>query len=183
MHFAVGMGCAGALTGVGCMIWRQGWRWLPATMTIGGLWALIPDMPRVFREDIYYEPISSTLGQHNFERWLHYWGDLFFFHRALDAQPKEFALLGLLLILLFYNAAIMLLMKMESKQRLHTEPADATKPKSRKRRRRRPPQPTHPSPDPITTPQSLPFNPSDNEPAVLYRIRPNRPSGTEDGGR
>ena len=118
MHFAVGMGCAGAITSVGCMVLRRGWRWLPAAMTVGGLWALVPDMPRIFREDFYYEPISSILGTSELERSLHRWGDLFFFHRAFDAQPKEFALLGVLLILLFYNASIMFLMVLERKQGL-----------------------------------------------------------------
>jgi hypothetical protein len=163
------------------MVTRRGWRWLPAAMTLGGLWALVPDMPRIFREDIYYEPISSILGTHELERSLHRWGDLFFFHRALDAQPREFALLGLLLILVFYNAGLLLLMAMETKRR-HQIGRPMThaqvSPKSQKRRRKH--QPSHPSSHPIV-PQSTLFNPADDQPAVLYRIRPNRPSGTEDG--
>lgn len=183
MHFAVGMGCAGAIAGVGCMVLRRGWRWLPAAMTVGGLWALIPDMPRIFREDFYYEPISSILGTQTLERSLHRWGDLFFFHRALDAQPKEFALLGMLLILMLYNAGIILLMAMERRQR-HSAGQRAgqahTNRKSRKRRRRSPNQ-TQPPPNPITPSQSPLLDPCDDQPAVIYRIRPSRPSGTEDG--
>lgn len=183
MHFAVGMGCAGAIASVGCMVLRRGWRWLPAAMTAGGLWALVPDMPRIFREDFYYEPISSILGTHELERWLHYWGDVFFFHRAFDAQPKEFALLGLLLILLFYNAAVMLLMTLERKQHRRIGHRGQQGEQSRKRRRRSP-NPTRPLPHTVTAPQGPLLNhPPDDQPAVLYRIRPNRPSGTEDGFR
>jgi len=35
MHFAVGMGCAGALAGAACVVTRRGWRFIPAAMTAG----------------------------------------------------------------------------------------------------------------------------------------------------
>ena len=184
MHFAVGMGCAGAITSVGCMVIRRGWRWLPAAMTVGGLWALVPDMPRIFREDFYYGPISSILGTHALEKSLHRWGDLFFFHRVFDAQPKEFALLGLLLILVFYNAAVVLLMAMEHKQRRRIgNRTGQTRHHANSRKRRRSPNQTQPLPNTITAPQNPLFDTSEDQPAVLYRIRPSRPSGTDDGFR
>ncbi len=117
MHFAVGMGCTGAAATVGCLIFRRGWRWIPASMTLGGLWALVPDMPRIFREDFPGLPWAATLGSKSFERSLHRAGDIFFFHKQLDIQPQEFALLGLTLILLFYNLALGLLMYLEHRQR------------------------------------------------------------------
>ncbi|MEZ6192259.1 MAG: hypothetical protein R3C45_13350 [Phycisphaerales bacterium] len=55
-----------------------------------------PRLPRVSGEvDFTGLPFAGTLGSMELERWLHKCGDIFFFHHALDAQPKEFALLGL----------------------------------------------------------------------------------------
>jgi hypothetical protein len=113
----MGMMGGGALMGTACLILRGGWRWLPAAMTAGGVWALIPDLPRVFREDITGLPGSSILGSPSLERWLHHIGNLFFFHQALDAQPKEYALLGVVIILVLYNASLVMLMVMEQLQR------------------------------------------------------------------
>lgn len=106
MHFAVGMAGAGAIGTVGCLVVRRGWRWLPLAMTAGGFWALVPDLPRLFREDFPGLPLARTLGHHELERWLHAIGDLFFFHRALDQQPRELALHGLIGILLLYNLCL-----------------------------------------------------------------------------
>jgi len=117
MHFAVGMGCAGVLTGTACLVLRRGWRFIPAGMTLGGLWALIPDSPRIFREDFPSLPFAAILGDKHLERLLHSFGDLFFFHSSLDHQPHEYALHGLLLIVLFYNLAIGLLWHLERRQR------------------------------------------------------------------
>jgi hypothetical protein len=106
MHFATGMACAGAGTTIACVIARRGWRWIAPAMTLGGLWACVPDMPRFFRVDFPSLPFSATLGSMDLERFLHGWGNLFFFHRALDAQPRELALHGLIGILLLYNLTI-----------------------------------------------------------------------------
>ena len=117
MHFAVGMGCGGGGAVGICVLIRRGWRWLPAIMSLGGIWALVPDLPRVFREDFPGLPLASWLGAKGLERWLHQHGDLFFFHSRLDAGQHEWALHGLALILLFYNVSIVLLMVMERRQR------------------------------------------------------------------
>jgi hypothetical protein len=117
MHFAVGMGCTGLAFGAGCLVQRRGWRWLPMAMTVGGVWALVPDLPRLWREDFPWLPLASTFGSKSLEAFLHSWGNLFWFHHMLDMQPKEFALHGLGLILIFYNVAIVMLMKMESAAR------------------------------------------------------------------
>jgi len=173
MHFAVGMGCAGAATIAVCAIRKRGWRWLPATMTLGGIWAFLPDAPRFFREDFPNLPFASTLGSKTLERALHAVGDLFFFHRSLDAQPHELALHGLVLIILFYNLAIAQLMWLEHRQRnsLANRTWRAHGSHGLKRRRRvathasteRPPHPTDTDP------------PDDTAPApVLYRIKPSR---------
>ena len=110
MHFAVGMGGAGLLAGVACVVMRRGWRWLPPAMTLGGVWAIVPDLPRLWREDFPSLPFAATFGRKDLEVWLHSIGDVFFFHARLDAQPKEFALHGLVLILALYNLSILLLL-------------------------------------------------------------------------
>ncbi len=107
MHFAMGMCGGAALTIAPCLILRRGWRFIPVGMTLGGLWALIPDMPRIWREDFTSLPFAATLGSKDFENWLHSIGDLFFFHQSLDAQPKEFALLGLAMIIGLYNLCML----------------------------------------------------------------------------
>lgn len=117
MHFAVGMAGATVITGVGCMILRRGWRWLPLSMTAGGLWAVIPDTPRLFREDFPWLPFAQSIGSKSMELKLHRMGDLFFFHKQLDIQPNEYALHGLILILLMYNISIVVLMLLEYCQR------------------------------------------------------------------
>jgi hypothetical protein len=105
MHFGVGMACGGAATFLVCAVRNRGWRWITPAMTLSGFWALAPDLPRIFREDFPSLPFASTLGDKRLDDWLISFGDLFFFHARLDAQPKEYALHGLLLILLCYNAA------------------------------------------------------------------------------
>ncbi len=110
MHFAVGMMCGGAAAGAIAIVWRRGMRWLPLAMTLGGFWALVPDLPRIFREDFPSLPFAATLGDRQLEAWLHSIGDIFFFHHALDAQPHEFALHGLAIIILLYNVALVGLM-------------------------------------------------------------------------
>lgn len=117
MHFAVGMACGGAAAGVACLALRRGWRWVPAAMTGGGVWAIVPDLPRIWREDFPSLPLASVLGSRSLEDALHAWGNLFCFHAALDAQPREFALHGLALILVLYNVSLALLLWLEHRQR------------------------------------------------------------------
>ena len=116
MHLATGMACSGALAVATCFVLRRGWRWIPAVMTAGAIWAIVPDLPRIFREDFPSLPLAGILGSKALENTLHDWGNLFFFHQSLDAQPHEYALLGIGLILLFYNASIIGLMAIERRQ-------------------------------------------------------------------
>lgn len=109
MHFAVGMASAGALASVGALFLRRGWRWVPLWMTAGGTWACVPDMPRIFKEDFPSLPLAQTLSAKPLQQWLNAQGDLFFFHRMLDEQPKEFALHGLAIILMLYTISVFLL--------------------------------------------------------------------------
>ena len=109
MHFAVGMAGAGAMATVGALMLRRGMRWVPLWMTAGGIWACVPDMPRIFKEDFPSLPLAETLSAKPLQQWLNANGDLFFFHRMLDQQPKEFALHGLLGILILYTVSVFLL--------------------------------------------------------------------------
>ena len=137
MHFAMGMGGAGAAALGVCTITRRGWRLVPAAMTFGGIWAVAPDLPRLFREDFPSLPFATLLGDRNVEKTLHAFGDLFFFHARLDAAPHEYALHGLVLILLFYNAAIAGLLWLERRRWKAVPPIpDAPRPRRRPRRRR-----------------------------------------------
>lgn len=106
MHFAAGMVGSGVIGAGLCIIIRRGWRWVPLGMTLGGFWALVPDLPRLFREDFPSLPFASTLGSTSLEHWLHRHGDVFFAHARLDAQPKEFALHGLIIIIALYTMSI-----------------------------------------------------------------------------
>jgi len=105
-HFAVGMAGGAAVSCAVCLVTRKGWRFTPIAMTLGGLWALVPDLPRLWREDFPWLPFAATLGGKDLERSLHAIGDVFFFHRQLDAQPHEYALHGVIGMILLYNAAI-----------------------------------------------------------------------------
>ena len=105
-HFAVGMACGGALT-VGFILARRGKGagWLMPAMTLGGLWACAPDLPRIWR-DYPSLPLSARLGSHSLEEQLHRFGDLFFFHRMLDRQPLEYAVAGLVAIIALYHVGM-----------------------------------------------------------------------------
>jgi len=120
MHFAIGMACTGGVGAVACTVVRKGWKWIPLAMTAGGMWAIIPDMPRLWRVDFPSLPLATTLGDKGLERWLHRWGDVFFFHHQLDLQPKEFALHGLIGMIFLYNLAILGLLWLNHRERART---------------------------------------------------------------
>lgn len=109
MHFAVGMVGGGAIASVGALYLRRGWRWIPMAMTLGGIWACVPDFPRIFKEDFPNLPLAQTLSAKPLQQWLNANGDWFFLHRMLDSQPKEFALHGLLGILMLYTTSVFVL--------------------------------------------------------------------------
>ncbi|WP_182871061.1 hypothetical protein [Stieleria mannarensis] len=104
MHFGVGMACGGAAALSCALIRRKGFKSIGPAMTLGGLWAIVPDLPRVF---VWFPslPFSGTLGGSDNENRL--LSDVFFFHATLDAQPKDFTLLGLAIIILLYNVVIL----------------------------------------------------------------------------
>jgi len=122
MHFAVGMAGTGAVACVGTLLMRRGFRWIPMAMTLGGAWACVPDMPRLFRVDFPGLGFASSLGSKSLEQSLHANGDWFFFHRMLDAQPKEFALHGLFGILALYTLSNFLLAVTHRRPRKTLEP-------------------------------------------------------------
>lgn len=109
MHFAVGMAGTGAIASVGALLIGRGWRWVPMFMTAGGVWACGPDLTRLFKEDFPSAPFAQTLASKPVQHWLDARADWFFFHGLLDTQPREFALHGLLGILVMYSACCLLL--------------------------------------------------------------------------
>ena len=120
MHFATGMVCSGAAGVVLCTVLRRGWRWLPLGMTAGGFWAMVPDMPRLFREDfLRHVPVLNKLGDKSLQNTLHQYGDIFFFHRWLDTHRTEdrLALQGMTIIIGCYVLSILMLMFMEWRSR------------------------------------------------------------------
>jgi len=114
-HFAVGMAC-GAAMAAPLIVFKP--RWWPAVqpiaMTLGGIWACIPDAPRLWREDFTRLPLGSLLGTKDLENWLHSIGDVFFFHASMDAYRNahgtEFALAGMAGMIALYSFAILVLM-------------------------------------------------------------------------
>ena len=102
MHFAIGMMGSGMIGGIGCVMLRKGWKYLPGIMTVGGMWGIVPDLPRIWREDFPWLPFADVLGKKSLERGLHDYGDIFFLHKQLDAQPHEYALHGLAMIIGLY---------------------------------------------------------------------------------
>jgi hypothetical protein len=123
MHFAIGMVGAGTAATVGGLLLRRGLRWVPLWMTAGGIWACTPDMPRIFKEDFPSLPFAEALSSKALQQWLQNNGDLFFFHRMLDNQPREYALHGLLLILVLYTVSSFLLAVTHRRPRAETPAA------------------------------------------------------------
>ena len=110
MHFATGMACGGLIGITGVSIFRRGLRFVPLAMTAGGLWAMAPDMTRLFTEDFPNAPFASILGSQGLKAWLESHANWFAFHGLLDDQPKELALHGMFGIVVMYNLAILMLM-------------------------------------------------------------------------
>jgi hypothetical protein len=135
------MAGGGALCATAWLITRRGWRWMPAAMTLGGLWAILPDTPRLFRYRFRGIPGLAGYADGATEQWMHQIGDLFFFHRALDRQPHEYALHGLFGIVALYAAAAIFTYIMYER-RLRRSP---------RRSAPRPPVPVHPAPRPSRT--------------------------------
>ena len=102
------MACGGAAAVVVATLRGRGWSWVTFVMTLSCIWALGPDLPRIFREGYPSLPFARYLGDEGVDRWLLSFGDVFFFHAMLDSQPHQYALQGLVLILLCDNAAWLL---------------------------------------------------------------------------
>ncbi len=118
MHFAVGMAGAGMLAGGVSLVVPRVARLIPVAMTAGGLWALVPDLPRIWREDLPWLPLAKMFGSQSLEAMLHHWGDLFFLHRWMDANLGDLALHGIVGMILLYNLSIVWLLHLERKARL-----------------------------------------------------------------
>ncbi|MEM6756367.1 MAG: hypothetical protein AAF586_04305 [Planctomycetota bacterium] len=109
MHFAVGMvGGAAVTAGVACF-WRRGLAYTPLGMTLGGLWAIVPDTPRLIRVDypsLRALPGAEWFGSKTTEAWLHQIGDLFFMHRAIDHYLTDHALAGFFAVIGLYTLGL-----------------------------------------------------------------------------
>ena len=139
MHFALGMVGTGAVATIGALLLRRGMRWVPLWMTAGGIWACVPDMPRIFKEDFPNTPFAQTLSAKPLQQWLQANGDWFFFHRMLDEQPREYALHGLALILMLYTVSVFFLALTQRRSRQ----CPAHEPSAAHRRKTDPPSHKH----------------------------------------
>ena len=99
MHFGVGMACGGGIALGIAAIRRRGFESIGPAMTLGGIWAMVPDLHRIFS---WYPSLPFA---EKFQR-IQPLSDIFFFHKSLDTQPAEYTLLGFGLILFFYNLVI-----------------------------------------------------------------------------
>lgn len=122
MHFAVGMACSGGVASVAALLMGRGWRWVPMVMTAGGVWACGPDMTRLFKEDFPNAPYAEALSSKSVQHWLDARADWFFFHGMLDAQPKEFALHGLLGIIALYSLCCFIFALMSRRRKPASRP-------------------------------------------------------------
>jgi len=103
-HFAIGMACGGAAAAGWCAWRRRDWHLIPFAMAAGGVWAIIPDMPRVIREDLPGTWLAATAGARPLEEVLQYYGNVFFFHRWFDfAQTGRWGLRGLAIVVASYT--------------------------------------------------------------------------------
>lgn len=109
MHFAVGMvGGAAVTAGVACF-YRRGLAYTPLGMTLGGIWAILPDTPRLVRVDfpsLRALPGAEAFGSKATEAWLHQIGDVFFLHRAIDEHLTDNALAGFFAVVALYTIGI-----------------------------------------------------------------------------
>ena len=103
------MVAGGAAAAGVCAVRRRGWKSVPVAMLAGGMWAIIPDLPRVIREDLPNTYLASTLGSRALGHWLNSHGNWFVFHGWFDrhyAQPwpdARWGLRGIAMIVVFYN--------------------------------------------------------------------------------
>lgn len=116
-HFAVGMICSGLLM-LPLLFFRfRYWIYLPVVQTLGGVFAEVPDFPRVIGA-------FPSLGLHHIVdadalyRLLHTRiGDLFFFHRSIDVSGEGNFLQGMTVVICIYNFWIFVFVGKEILQR------------------------------------------------------------------
>lgn len=101
-HFAVGMICSGLLM-IPVLVYRfRYWVYVPIVQTLGGMFAEVPDYPK----GLQYFP---SLGVHRLidtgalYETLHTWGNLFFFHSAIDSSGRGNFLQGFVVAVVIYN--------------------------------------------------------------------------------
>jgi hypothetical protein len=88
----------GMLAAVVCLIIRRGWRLVPYVAAITGVWATLPDLPRLFREDLPFIPLAGLIGHKEVEKAMHEFGNIFIFHSWLDQWPDRFVLHGTFIV-------------------------------------------------------------------------------------
>jgi len=120
MHFAVGMVGGAAVTATVACFYRRALPLTPLGMTLGGLWAILPDTPRLVRVDfpsLRSLPGATAFGDKATEAWLHQIGDLFFLHRTLDHHATDLSLAGLFAMIALYTMGIASLLALVAWQR------------------------------------------------------------------
>ncbi len=108
-HFAIGVAGGGAIAAGICAVRKRGWKSVPIAMLAGGVWAVIPDLPRIVRDDLSIGLLTATIGSPGVIDWFHQHGNWFFLHRWVDVQAAQpwpearWGLRGLAVILICYN--------------------------------------------------------------------------------
>jgi hypothetical protein len=95
IHMAAGMLAAGVAGLAICTLMSRGWRWIPVAMTAGAIWAILPDLPAMFRNHLQGLPMAGVLGSDRLEAALQSWGNVFFAHRVLQEQMEGMSAWGL----------------------------------------------------------------------------------------
>ena len=118
VHFAAGL-IGGTLIAAPIVSFRRRWRrYVPVFAGLCGLWASVPDFPRLVRgvERLLLErgfvrlanwPVIEYLGRNRLGRSLTAYGDWFFLHRLLDTRYRIEGLAGPVVVLLYYHVVIL----------------------------------------------------------------------------
>lgn len=106
MHFAIEMLGTAVLCIPLLLIRPRWWPVIPLLQGFGGVFAMVPDLALAYS---YYPslPMSDTVDRHAIKQFFHQnFGNVFFFHSAIDNSGEGNFLRGFLFVAIQYNAWI-----------------------------------------------------------------------------